>query len=130
LARDHRGHRRADAGDRGECSALRVDHLDLAAVENLVARCHRCRAHTRDSLPRDRAWLVYLAAPSGHGSCKGGMHILHVHRAGEAKLRYGPLRGTLALAQATINAVLPLTRLDEPVVHPSTFSIVQPKAGW
>src|SRR5579862_5460671 len=59
-----------------------------------------------------------LAAASSHDSRKGGLHILHVHRTGEAKLRDSSLRRTLALAHATIDAGLPLTRLDEPVVHP------------
>src|SRR5579863_6520204 len=68
--------------------------------------------------PRHRPRLVHLAAPSGHRRRKGGPHILYVHRAREAKLRNGSLGGTLALAQATINARIPLTGLDEPVIHP------------
>ena len=64
---------------------------------------------------------MYLAAPSGQGSRKGGPRILHVHRTGEAKLRDSSLCGVLSPAQAAIDAGLPLAGLDEPVVHPRDF---------
>src|SRR5262249_8263017 len=71
--------------------------------------------------PWDWARLVHLAAPGGEGRRKGGLHIRHVHRAGVAKLRDGPLGRILALAEPPINAALPLTGRDEPVVHPLDF---------
>src|SRR5262245_46876841 len=60
---------------------------------------------------------MYLGSPSRQSRVKHGVYVLDVHRTGVPKLGNIPMRRARALAQAAIYAV-PLTRLDEPVVHP------------